>query len=309
MNKSQAKIYCTYCGSNNTSLFAHDPREQGLHRTFYYCRGCGLYFAYPVASQSAIAAHYRNYYSEGAFQKYLDNPALERAALAEADNVLRRIREYHPRVKTLLDVGFGAGFLLTAANRSGLEVWGTEVSPETIKTAVERWKLPPERLLLGTLEQLESELPKSHFDVIFVWHVIEHVLDLDAFMSAIVALAAPDALLIIGTENIESLQQQTDRIFERLHLQRRRLPTAAEHTFGFTPSSLTRLVRQYGFEPISTRAYEDNWQGAYLSPPRKKSLAKRITRRIDICLRRYPSFYLSNWFGAGGKLEAFARKR
>src|SRR5205807_6075905 len=79
-------------------------------------------------------------------------------------------REAGPGRGRLLDVGAGIGTFLALARERGWEVAGTEVSQSAIRLAGERHSL---QLVAGQLE--DARLPEGTFQVVALWHVLEHV--------------------------------------------------------------------------------------------------------------------------------------
>ncbi len=299
------KVDCGYCGSEQSRTYGIERSGKGLHPTWVECLGCGLLYANPRAECDEIREYYANYYEKGPFESYLDDKELEAVALNEAGKMISRIAQRVPS-GVLVDTGFGAGFMVAAAVRAGYEVWGNDLSPETVDHAVKRWGLPEDHFRAGNIE--EANFDSEMADCLFAWHIIEHVLDLHSFMKEITRILKPGGLLVMGTENNLNLHNRLDRLGCFL---RRRVPpppTATEHTFGFTNRLLRRLLEDYGFRIISFRAYEDNWMGAYLRPPRSKHVEKRIVQWLDLLVRRYPLYWLSQFVDIGQKIEVFAVK-
>jgi 2-polyprenyl-3-methyl-5-hydroxy-6-metoxy-1,4-benzoquinol methylase len=97
----------------------------------------------------------------------------------------------------LLDIGCGNGSFLQEAKRRGWETFGTELSPVNCRLAQERLGRP---IHLGNLPDLE--LPARSFDVVTLWHVLEHVPEPNTMLAEIERILTPGGILIIEVPNI-----------------------------------------------------------------------------------------------------------
>ncbi|MBL8629861.1 MAG: bifunctional 2-polyprenyl-6-hydroxyphenol methylase/3-demethylubiquinol 3-O-methyltransferase UbiG [Rhodospirillaceae bacterium] len=102
---------------------------------------------------------------------------------------------------SLLDVGCGGGLISEPMARLGFNVTGVDAAERNINVA----KVHAERSGLGidyrhtTPEQMVSGAQR--FDVVLALEVVEHVADLDVFLSAASQLVAPGGALIAATLN------------------------------------------------------------------------------------------------------------
>ena len=148
------------------------------------------------------------------------------AARAELDCINRR-----PPGR-LLDVGCGMGFLLSGVE----EAWerhGVELSELAAGHAAE-WG----EIKLGTLA--EAAYSDHHFDVVVLYHVIEHVDDPESLICEVRRILRPDGLLILGTPNFDGAMAR--RFGDRF-----RLLDDATHVSLFSEDSMRRFLRDHGF--------------------------------------------------------------
>ena len=145
----------------------------------------------------------RRYYGQGP-HKFI--PVIQKVR----DHMMRaRAQEYlallppsvqKPRV---LDVGCAEGRLLKAFLEKGCECWG-----------VEHPAYPEERFLLadritylkGDLGDLD--LPAEVFDLIFLWHVLEHMDEPDGVLGHVCRLSARQGAIVLAVPNFASLESQ-----------------------------------------------------------------------------------------------------
>lgn len=105
------------------------------------------------------------------------------------------ITELHPQKGQLLDIGAGTGDFLMVAKDDGWEILGLEPSEKARKIAQTK----------GALFQEESKNIQDHsFDVITMWHVLEHVPNLEGQISELKRLLKPDGTIIIAVPNFRS---------------------------------------------------------------------------------------------------------
>ncbi|MFC4475939.1 class I SAM-dependent methyltransferase [Flavobacterium chungangensis] len=110
-------------------------------------------------------------------------------------NKLNLINSQQPQKGKLLDIGAGTGdFLLTAKN-DGWETIGVEPSDRAKNIAKEKG--------ISFVEEL-STLENHSLDVITMWHVLEHVPDLELQIQELKRLLKPTGTLIIAVPNYKS---------------------------------------------------------------------------------------------------------
>jgi SAM-dependent methyltransferase len=130
----------------------------------------------------------------------------------------------------LLDFGCGDGGFIVAAQSAGWDAAGVEMRPEDARARS-----------LTVFEQIE-EAPGS-FDVITLWHSLEHVAAPRATVERLLKLLKPDGHMIIAVPNRASWQA---RLFGRrwFHID------APRHLFHFTPKALRVLLERQGLAPV-----------------------------------------------------------
>ena len=116
-------------------------------------------------------------------------------------NKLKLINSFKTAGKNLLDVGCGTGdFLLTCKN-DGWKVTGIEPNAKAKITAENKLAEISVSEIYSEINQLKSE---AQFDVITLWHVLEHVPNLETYISSLKKLLKPNGVLIIAVPNYKS---------------------------------------------------------------------------------------------------------
>jgi len=110
-------------------------------------------------------------------------------------NKLNLINNQQPQKGKILDIGAGTGdFLLTAKN-DGWETIGVEPSDRAKNIAKQKG--------ISFVEEI-STLENHSLDVITMWHVLEHVPDLENQIQELKRLLKPTGTLIIAVPNYKS---------------------------------------------------------------------------------------------------------
>jgi len=105
------------------------------------------------------------------------------------------INKYTDSDKTLLDIGAGTGSFMESANRNGWDTHGIEPNKKARDLAVKKGLEIKENLdLLG----------KQSFQVITLWHVLEHLPNLELQIDKITSLLNRNGTLIIAVPNFLS---------------------------------------------------------------------------------------------------------
>ena len=102
-------------------------------------------------------------------------------------------------IGSLLDIGAGTGDFLKAAKEKGWQVHGTEPNENAAKLALEK-KIE----LKSSLNDFEGK----QFDVVTLWHVLEHIPNLEETILKLAALVKPRGILIIAVPNFKSFDAE-----------------------------------------------------------------------------------------------------
>ncbi|MEN9337317.1 MAG: hypothetical protein RLZZ500_2304 [Bacteroidota bacterium] len=110
-------------------------------------------------------------------------------------NKLKLVNSLSPK-GTILDIGAGTGeFLLTCKN-DGWKVTGLEPNAKAKGIAQKKGI---------EIDASLDLLPNHSFDIITMWHVLEHVPDLDSQLNEIKRLLKPNGIVLIAVPNFNSL--------------------------------------------------------------------------------------------------------
>jgi len=232
---------CNVCGSN---------RIQKVDSDFNFCRcdSCGYVFDSPRPSFAQISAFYSQ---AGKYDTWLDQ---ERARDVMWKRRLKKLSQYSSKGR-LLDVGTGYGQFLHHARPFFAQVNGTEVSESAVRLAKEKYGLS---LIVGQVEALD--LPSQSFDMITLFHVLEHVPDPLKLVNVCQALLRAQGILVIAVPNdVLAWTSKIKKIGKKMGLRSfqkfspklgiSRVGTSREiHLSHFAPPVLRRLLGGCGLE-------------------------------------------------------------
>ncbi len=153
---------------------------------------------------------------------------------------LKLINTFSSERKTLLDVGCGTGDFLEIALQNNWKVTGIE--PNDQARAIANKKT---RNAVFNLEQLATFKPQS-FDVITLWHVLEHLPNLEEHIARFKTLLKPDGLLLIAVPNFQSYDAMHYKQFWAAY-------DVPRHLWHFNRSSMFRLMEQNQLRVIATK--------------------------------------------------------
>ena len=240
------------CGSRELGASRIRLTHRGASYGLRPCRGCGRSLLDPSPSPEALLGCYDTaYYGVGA-RKFVApiEAGVEWFRRKRAEAVLAgagRRGAAAGRPPRVLDLGCGSGAFLARLAARGCECHGTELTPVTAQRAR---AVPGLALRTGPLTQ--DAYPDAHFDVISLWHVLEHLPDPDAALRACRRWLAPGGVLLLAVPNLESWQARLfrgawfhlDPPFHLFHYGTRSLRGCLEAN-GFRQTAIVHLCWQY----------------------------------------------------------------
>ncbi|HRN38618.1 MAG TPA: class I SAM-dependent methyltransferase [Flavobacteriales bacterium] len=194
---------CPVCGDLRSSDFLCPTDHTVSHEHFPIreCIACGFCFTSPRPAQGQIGNYYLSpdYISHAAkatgFRDHIYH--LVRHLTIRAKH--RLIKRTHP-AGTVLDIGCGTGDFLAHLRAKGYATRGVEVSPQARAIA--------HRKHLDGVPVLEDIPPAGPFDVVTLWHVLEHVPNPKETLAKVHDLANDGALLVIAVPDRSSWDAQ-----------------------------------------------------------------------------------------------------
>lgn len=233
----ESVLVCDLCGSSSFRIV--DATADVVQ-----CESCTFRFVTPRPTQVEIA---RAYSAPDQYDSWI---AVDAARQALWERRWSRVRGREPAGR-LLDIGAGLGTFVALAKLDGWAVDGTEVSATAVRYALERYGA---ELRLGQLGAMELE--SGSYNIVTLWHVLEHVPSPASTLTRCHELLTPGGLLIMAMPNdgaaahsLTYLRRAFRRLRGRPSLPRyvRLYPGAESHLSHFTPGTLRRRLAESGF--------------------------------------------------------------
>lgn len=234
-------VACNLCGSENSKPLL---RVKGWN--IVQCSQCGLGYLNPRPDEEELNSLYEEEY----FSRHVsDRPDLY---LVDEAGIQERIAMQRARVAQierltqgskgkLLDVGCATGFFLACARARGWGVQGLEISECAAEYARDRLQLD---VWDGTPDDLT--LPERLFDVITLYHTLEHLPDPLGSLKAIRQSLRKGGWLVIELPNFGSF----DAKWCQSKWQGLCVPY---HLYHFSSATITRMVTEAGFQTLTVR--------------------------------------------------------
>lgn len=230
---------CPFCQSSDIfPLFvARDYTVSQETFEIWHCETCTNRFTQSIPDAEQIGAYYQSasYISHSDTNKGLVN------------NLYHRVRNHTLRQKqllmnkltgksagVLLEIGAGTGAFAHTMLEAGWQV--TALEPDNVARANAAKKFG---LQLREANDIYS-LPANSYDLITMWHVLEHVHDLHGYFARFRDLLVDNGVLVIAVPNYTS----GDASIYQQHWAAWDVP---RHLYHFSPNGMRTLAEQEGF--------------------------------------------------------------
>ena len=163
----------------------------------YYDEALDMLITHPQPGLDTLGKYYESedYISHTDNKRSLFEKAYHFVKQIALKNKLALINSLQPNKGRILDIGAGTGDFLLTAQENGWQTIGLEPSPRAKGIAIKKG--------ISFVEDTK-ELESHSFDTITMWHVLEHVPDLDAQIKELKRLLKPEGTLIIAVPNYKS---------------------------------------------------------------------------------------------------------
>ena len=196
---------CPVCKgkSIDNHIICKDFTVSGESFAITKCASCGFLFTNPRPEQSIIQNYYQSedYISHSDKGNNLTNILYKIVRNFTLRSKLRLLNKLTPDNKSLLDYGCGTGDFLNFCQSNNWTVDGVEPSDDA-KTIAEQKIGQPIHSDIKTIDTAQS------YHVITLWHVLEHVHDLNKLIKKLKKLLAKDGHFIIALPNCASYDQK-----------------------------------------------------------------------------------------------------
>ena len=230
---------CPVCGSTHLKrvMTCTDFYASGEQFELYSCEDCGFTFTQGVPVEAEIGKYYEtpDYISHTDTRKGAMNSVYHYVRSYMLGRKARLVaKEAHRKTGRLLDIGTGTGYFADTMVRRGWKVEAVEKNPQAREFAKEHFGLEvkPESAL--------QEFAPSSFDVITLWHVMEHLEHLGEVWQQFHEMLTEKGLLIVAVPNCSSYDAQRYGEYWAAY-------DVPRHLWHFTPGTIQQLASRHGF--------------------------------------------------------------
>lgn len=221
-----------YPGTVNVSDISRvDP--YGGHYQINRCVNCGLMFSSPILDQDDLGALYRDYTAHSNIAS-----GEEQNARLTMHYYYQLARNHLPARNRILDIGCDVGYLLEVAQKDGFkELYGIEPIEAAAANAEKN---------LGAIVSREFyeevDFPNSHFDLITLVHVVDHLVDPMITLNRSFAQLRDGGVILAVVHNVRTVLS--------FLLGERYPPFNMYHHYFFSKKTLRKLFETAGYEVI-----------------------------------------------------------
>lgn len=197
---------CPWCDSDNNHQFLKLKDYFLTQEDFEIleCNDCKLLFTTPCPAPDKIGDYYKS-------EEYLSHNDEKKSLFARIYNIVKKTNiknKFNIAVGNkqsavrILDIGCGVGDFLNYAKEKGCKITGIEPNDDARKIAEKKLNIK-----VFSPAELEN-LPDNSFDIITMWHVLEHVADLKTEIHHLQRLLKNDGRLILALPNYKSFDAE-----------------------------------------------------------------------------------------------------
>ncbi|REE08488.1 class I SAM-dependent methyltransferase [Winogradskyella pacifica] len=196
---------------------------------------------YPQPEGEKLSEYYQSedYISHTDTKRNLLELAYHKVREISLKRKLKLINSFQSESKTLLDIGCGTGDFLETALKANWQITGIEPNDSARQIANSKTNN-------SIFESSELTKLKPHsFDVITLWHVLEHLPELEKQTALLKSLLKPNGTLVIAVPNFKSYDANHYKNFWAAF-------DVPRHLWHFSKTSIERLFKKENMTLVKT---------------------------------------------------------
>ncbi|MEO6284566.1 MAG: class I SAM-dependent methyltransferase [Dyadobacter sp.] len=227
---------CPVCNKSSFSNYLNVEDYTVSHREFtiQQCNSCYFLFTNPRPPEEEIGAYYQSqdYISHHDDAKDVMSKIYTSVRDYTIGQKVKMINALSSKKGVLLDIGCGTGNFVDAIKEDGWKVFGTEPDSGAREVA-------SKRVGASVFQNIQTaELQDKKFDVITLWHVLEHVHQLNETLGWLTTHLTENGTMIIAVPNPQSFDAlKYGRFWAAYDVPR--------HLYHFTKGSMKQLVEKH----------------------------------------------------------------
>jgi len=226
------------------------------------CPGCELIYTSPLPSKDKIGEFYRF----SGYVSHSEKPGnfFQRIYFfIRKIMIKKKIRFIKPHLgdsKRILDYGSGTGVFLARCIKNNFNAFGYE--PDDRAGNIAREKIGSDVML--SLQDIDNQQLEK-FDMVTLWHVLEHIYDLDPAMKRFNRILRDKGMLVLALPNYESFDASYYKELWGGY-------DVPRHLYHFNFNAIKVLAKKYGYVLLKARPLVfDSYFVSLLSEKYKKN--------------------------------------
>jgi 2-polyprenyl-3-methyl-5-hydroxy-6-metoxy-1,4-benzoquinol methylase len=193
---------------------------------------------YPQPSVGLLPKYYESddYISHTDGKRTLFEKLYQWVKSRSLDKKVELINAYHPKKGKILDIGAGTGDFLVIAKAKGWQITGIEPNEKAQKIAISKGV---------SFEMNMQNIKSQQFDVITMWHVLEHIPNIEQQIRELKRLLKPDGTIIVAVPNFKSYDALYYAEFWAAY-------DVPRHLWHFSKTAIQKLFSKEKLELIKT---------------------------------------------------------
>lgn len=235
--------------------------------TIVVCQSCNFEFTNPRPSNEVLGNYYKS-------EDYISHSNTKKGIISQLYHAVRnytlkkkiQLVSKHVSRGTILDYGCGTGMFLKVCQDNGWKSFGMEPDEGAAKIG--------SGMGLTVFSDKTKINPELKFDAITLWHVLEHVTDLDDTLNFFKAKLNPNGVLIIAVPNHTSFDAHYYKKFWAAY-------DVPRHLYHFHKETIERLLKRFDFNLVETKPMKfDSFYVSMLSEKYKTGSIKYLNAFI-----------------------------
>lgn len=229
---------CYLCGSKELKEIQSKIRNNHSDETkVYECLFCGVHFLFPFPSEADISNYYqkeyrKEYEGENCYSKEESDEFFEKS-IPEAKQRVDRIKGYLKKNDEILEIGCASGYFLEMIKSFVKKANGLEWDYKNAEYAQK----------LGFEVKSNPEEFNKKFNKIFMFHVLEHIVNPIEYMKNLKNYIEKDGMVFIEVPNNQ------DILISRYDIPKfREFYYCSAHLWYFNAKSLEMLLNKAGYD-------------------------------------------------------------
>lgn len=278
------KKFCILCENKKLEVLSKKVRDSKKFQVIK-CLKCNHVQLFPIPSNEEEKKFYDKELQNESIKKKFTISELRRNSAIDVERRVKMIKKLAKKSHKILEIGSGDGFFLEKMFNQGYKIVGLEISKQRRERSK---KITKAKTINNDLSLTVTKIGK--FDVIVLFHVLEHIHNPKEFLKKISKLLNPKGKIVIEVPNFNDFQISINESYKNWQFQR-------AHIHYFTPKILKKIFRELGYNAniigIQRYSIENMFSWKITSKPQINSPKFYLEKELEWIEKNYKN-YLEN---------------